>query len=127
MAGPRVLVAEVRDTAELLDGLGQQGRPAVVLGWKGRGVRSGDEQGFRISSGDNAAEGGVPFPQMRKTEKEACLRVRSGFSVAPRLSFGLGLHLNTGKLADGQVQSSGEKSGLACSFFSSLFPCGGMI
>lgn len=59
----------------------------------------------------------MPCPQMRKIEKAACLWVRFGFSVVVQLSFELGLHLNTGKLAGGQVQSSGEKSGLACSLF----------
>lgn len=61
-------------------------------------------------------EGEAPFPPTRKTEKESDLWVRLGLSFALMLSFQFESHPNTGRLADGQGQGSGEKSGLACSF-----------
>lgn len=35
---------------------GAAGLPVVVTGWKGRGVSSGHEHGFRISGRDNTVE-----------------------------------------------------------------------
>lgn len=80
----------------------------------GSGVRRGDKHGFQIAGRDDIMEGKAPLPQMRKIEKKSGLWVRFRFSFGPKLSFEFELHLN-------MRQSSGENSGLAYSFFYSLF------
>lgn len=91
-----MLVVEVRDNGKLLDALGQEDLPVVVMGWTGRGVRRDDKHGFQIMGRDNIVKGEAAFAQMRKIGKESGLWVRFRFSFALKLSFEVELHLNTG-------------------------------